>query len=99
MTDFNKFSRITIDGYAFPADPHVNFDFRHSNLSFSLVLESGTGIVEYSFNGTTLHGDLQIGTPTEAIFFDNRPISKIWLRAKNAGAFGAIVRIEGWIPV
>lgn len=54
------------------------------------------GVVEYSFNGDTVHGDLQIGTPTEAIFFDNRPISKIYFKAKTPAALGSIVRIEGW---
>lgn len=98
MSDFNKFARITVDGYTFAASdsPDIDFSFRHSNLSFSMVLESGSGVVEYSFNGSTLHGDLEIGTPTEAIFFDNRPVSKIWFRAKTGAAIGASVRVEGW---
>lgn len=41
--DYNKFSRITVNGSTFTEAMSVSFDFRHSNLSFSLVLESGGG--------------------------------------------------------
>ena len=98
VAPFNKFARITVAGLTFPTTPDVDFEFRHTNLSFCLCLESGTGVVEYSFNGADVHGDLEIGTPTEGIFFDNRMVSKIWFRAKTAGGIGASVRVEGWAP-
>lgn len=96
MTDFNKFQKVTVDGYDFKplANPDVWFDWRHSNLSFSLVHE-GTGTIEYSFNAVTVHGDMIAGTPTEAIFFDNRPVNKIWFRCQADG-YESVVRVEGW---
>lgn len=93
--DFHKFALIEVDGYAFAENADVVFNFRHSNLSFSLV-NQGEGTIEYSFNGNTLHGDLTVGTPTEAIFFDNRDIEGIWFRAKDGDAIDSIVRVEGW---
>lgn len=93
MGDYSTFSRVTVDGYVFKTDPDVTFNYKHSNLSFSLVWE-GTGIIEYSFNGQTVHGDMQNGTPTQAMFFDNRCVSKIWFRIKSGA--GGPVRVEGW---
>ena len=60
---------------------------------FSMVNE-GAGVIQYSFNGNTIHGDLTPGTPTAAIIFDNRPINKIWFRLTAPGS--SIVRVEAW---
>jgi len=91
--DFHKFQRFLVDGYEFDDHSDVTFNFRHSNLSFSLVFE-GTGTIQYSFNGNTVHGDMTAGGATEAIFFDNRPVTGIWFRI-STGA-GGNVRVEGW---
>jgi hypothetical protein len=48
MSRYNTFSRITVDGYAFDTIANVVFNYKHSNLSFSLIWE-GSGIIEYSF--------------------------------------------------
>jgi hypothetical protein len=93
MADYNTFERITVDGYAFSTDPNVIFDYRHSNLSFSMVWE-GTGVIQYSFNGSTVHGDMTSGAATAAMFFDDRPIGKIWFRISTG--VGGTVRVEGW---
>lgn len=69
------------------------FKFRYSNLSFSLVWK-GTGIIEYSFNGNTVHGDMESSTPTQAMFFDNRIVQGIWFRVKSGS--GGDIRIECW---
>ena len=92
MVDYNTFARIAVDGYVFTTDPDVRFDYRHSNLSFSLVWE-GTGVIEYSFDGETVHGDMQNGQPTAAMFFDDRCVSYIWFRLVSGGGN---VRVEGW---
>ena len=92
--DFHKFQRVTVDGYVFDPDgADVVFNFRSSQLSFSLVFE-GTGTIEYSFNGNTVHGDMTAGTPTAAMFFDNRPVFAIWFRLVSGT--GGTVRVEGW---
>jgi len=91
--DFHKFVRCPVDGYVFTELSDVVFNFRHSNLSFSLVFE-GTGTIEYSFNGNTVHGDMTAGGATEAMFFDNRNVPGIWFRI-SSGA-GGDVRVEGW---
>ena len=92
--DFHKFQRVTVDGYDFAEFADVVFNFRTGgSLSFSLVFE-GSGRIEYSFNGNTVHGDMTAGSPTSAMFFDNRPVFAIWFRLVSGT--GGIVRIEGW---
>jgi len=90
--DFNFFQKVTVNNANFPhnnEDIAINF---RGQVSFSLVNE-GTEVIEYSFNGNTLHGDLTPGTPTAAIFFDNRRISRIWFRTTVPGQ---VVRVEAW---
>lgn len=91
--DFHTFRRVAVDGYEFDELSDMVFRYRHSNLSFSLVFE-GTGTIEYSFNGNTVHGDMTAGGATESMFFDNRNIAGIWFRVKTGT--GGDVRIEGW---
>lgn len=90
--DFNFFQKVTVDGYEFPQLADVAISFR-GQFSFTLVNE-GNNVIEYSFNGNTLHGDLTPDTPTSALAFDNRRISKIWFRAPGGG--DPVVRIEAW---
>lgn len=91
--DYNYFERVTVSGADFPEFADVHFNFRFSNMSFSLVWE-GTGVIEYSFNGNTVHGDMENGQPTQAIFFDDRVVPGIWFRLKS-GSSGT-VRVESW---
>jgi len=91
--DFNHFERVTVDGYSFEEFADVQFKFRASNMSFSLVWE-GTGIIEYSFNGNTVHGDMEEGQSTQSLSFENRVVPGIWFRI-NSGS-GGDVRVEAW---
>lgn len=95
--DFNFFDKVTVtkttfldDGYATDAD--VVLTFRGSSKTL-LLLNEGSETVEYSFNGRTLHGDLIPGTPSAAIAYDNRAVTKIWFRVSSGST---IVRVEAW---
>ena len=91
--DFNHFERVTVTASEFGDFADTHFKMRRSNMTFSMIWE-GTGIIEYSFNGNTVHGDMRDGTPTQAMFFDDRNVEGIWFRV--AGGAGGTVRIEGW---
>jgi|SRR3990167_6921358 len=93
--DYNHFSKITITGTGFPTDAQVVFNFRGEQ-TFSFVNE-GVSVIEYSFNGNTLHGDLTPATPTAAIFFDNRRVSRIWFRVPSGVA--SVIRVEAWAKI
>lgn len=91
--DFNFFTKINITDTTFPNESQVVIPFA-GQTGFSLMNEGGV-VVEYSFNGNTLHGDLTPGTPSAGIIFDNRRISAIWLRSSAP----CLVRIEAWAGI
>ena len=92
--DFNFFKEVVrIDGYStYPVDSDVTINIRFIN-SFSLINEAASGKVYYSFNGTTDHGSLSVGLPSQAIIFDNRRISSIWFRSPTGPVY---CRVEAW---
>lgn len=69
------------------------------NTQSVMMLNLGTGatnVVEYSFNGQTLHGELNPTNPSAGMAFDGRAISKIWFRVQ-AGSSGPIsVSVQAW---
>jgi len=90
--DFNFFRKVDSSSTFFTETALIAFNFK-GLASFSLVNE-GAGVVEYSFNGNTLHGDMIPGTVTASLFFDNRRVSKIWFRSPGGGT--NTMRIEAW---
>jgi len=89
--DFNFFKRVSVSSATFTDNCDAIITFPTQTISFLL---EGTGVVEYSFNGNTLHGDMDSTTSTKGLVFDNRLVSKIWFRLKSGGP--VTVRIEAW---
>ena len=85
------FTKVTVNDAAFPDTETVLINVKWLK-GFSISNE-GTAVVEYSFNGTHVHGDLTPGKASESIFFDGRQRYKIWLRTATPGQ---VVRIEAW---
>lgn len=91
MSKFNYFKKVTITNTAFTTSPDANFGFNASGLS---LLNRGSIVVEYSFDGENVHGDLNPSDPSVGVTFDQRAENKVWLRLAIAGS--AEVRIEAW---
>ena len=80
------------DGYG--ADLVINFPT--SSIMFINEETTSTSVVEYSFNGIHVHGELDPTLPSKGLIFDNRSVSLIWFRVK-AGSTGPItVRVDAW---
>lgn len=92
--DFFQKPVVTHTATGFPDTPQV-FVNLYGQFSFSLVNE-GNDVVEYSFDGNNVSGDMTPNSPTEAMFFDNRPVSRIFFRLPNGGG-PATVRVEAWV--
>lgn len=94
--DFNYFTKISVTGAAFgdQSDAAIAFPIRCLTL-----LNEGTTlshVIEYSFNGTHVHGDM---TPTKSsafLSFEDRAVSGIWFRVKTGSSGPIIVRVEAW---
>ena len=65
-------------------------------LNFQIKLYETTNVVEYSFNGTDLAGELVPYSPSSALTFNNRVISAIWFRVKTGSTAPVVIRVDAW---
>jgi len=104
--DFNFYTIVQVNWTQFGASDGFTVEdgygpdiiIRFSTQGFSLINYGATSSnsIEYSFNGTTVAGDMVPGTPTAALVFDYRTVDMIWFRLK-AGSTGPVdVRVEAW---
>jgi len=101
---WNQFGAL--DGYTNgPATGYMNADGYGPDIVIPFVSQSllliteGAGtsnVVEYSFDGVTVHGDLTPTKKTEMLLFDNRQINFIWFRIKSGSTGPVDIRIEAW---
>lgn len=94
--DFNFYQKAAITSTIFlgPTQPDMMITFPTQTVMF--LNENSSGVVEYSFNGNTVHGELDATLPSRGLTFDNRVISSIWFRVK-AGSSGPItIRVDAW---
>lgn len=90
--DFNFFRRVTVVSTSFSSDCNIVINITGQE-GFTMHNE-GTGIVEYSFNGNTVHGDMDSTKDSKTLKFDHRRVSKIWFRIKTGSSIP--VRFEAW---
>ncbi len=89
---FNFFDRLTITSGNFE-DNMVQWDFISAGI---LLLNEGTtgNIIQYSFDGVSVHGDLDPDLASAGIAFDNRHQDRIYFRLSTGTS--ANVRVESW---
>lgn len=93
--DFNFFANATPGSAVlgtFATNADVVITFPTYTVTFWMSAGLGAGSMQYSFNGTTVHGTIDStgATGPTSLIFENRPISKIWLSGTGT------VRIEAW---
>lgn len=91
--DYNYFQKVSVNTAAFATDCDSLITFTTQGLMF---LNEGTGVVEFSFNGTTVHGELDSTKASAGLSFDNRVVSKIWFRVKTGSSGPIVVSVTAW---
>jgi hypothetical protein len=97
--DFNFYQKLSVTattfggGSASGQQPDIIISFTTQGVLF---LNEGTGVVEYSFNGQTVHGELDSTKPSVGLSFDNRVVSMIWFRVKSGSSGPINVSIHAW---
>jgi hypothetical protein len=88
-TDFGSTS---VDGY----QPDIMIPF--STVGIALLNEgtSATQVVEYSFDGITVHGELDPTLSSKGMMFDNRTVCLAWFRIKSGSTGPVTIRIDAW---
>ena len=92
--NINFFEIVTVDNSDF--DGYTDWGF--NSIGFLISLENGSDndVVEYSFNGTAVHGRMKVNTITSALAFDNRVQTKIYFRKPVGPSASIDVRLEVW---
>jgi hypothetical protein len=104
--DFNYWSSTSVSWTQFGAsDGYTTEDGYGPDLvitfpTYGLIFTNETSgqVVEYSFNGSTVHGVLD-GTATSTtrvVTFLNRQQSLIWFRLKSGSAGPATITVTAW---
>jgi hypothetical protein len=95
--DDNFFKKITVTAVTFGGgsvdgyQPDAIITF--STQGVIIINEDTSSIVEVSFNGNTVHDELNPAI-SRGFTYDDRVVSKIWLRLKTGSS--AIVSIRAW---
>lgn len=55
-----------------------------------------TAVIEYSFDGNTVHGELGSAPSNVSIYFANRVISTIWFRVQTGSSGPITVSVQAW---
>jgi hypothetical protein len=80
------------DGYG----PDIVITFTPKGIIFNTEASSSSSVVEYSFDGKTVHGELVAKTNRETLTFYDRPCSLIWFRVKSGSSGTIRISIESW---
>lgn len=57
---------------------------------------SSTSVIEYSFDGNTVHGELGNSLGNISLTFNNRVISCIWFRVQSGSTGPLEVSVQAW---
>lgn len=98
--DFNFYQKLNVNWSTFGGNsvdgvqPDMVITFSTQSIMF--LNENSSGVVEYSFNGNTVHGELDPTLPSRGLSFDNRVISMIWFRVKSGSTGPITIRVDAW---
>lgn len=99
--DFNFFKKLEVSNTTFgvAADGYesdVSITFSTQGLFLLNEETAADKVVEYSFNGNTVHGELDPTLPSRGLMFDNRVVCPIWFRVKSGSTGPITIRVEAW---
>lgn len=95
--DRNFFTKVSVATTSFAtASQKVAWDFTSTGIALLNEATQPGNVVEYSFDGTTVHGDLSPGLASAGIIFDNRHENTIWFRLKTTVPLPVTIRLETW---
>lgn len=92
--DINFFHKLNVGSTSF-SDHRVSWNFTSVGIALMVESDNQADVIQYSFDGETVHGDMTPLRPSEGIVFDNRFQSKVWFRRATPGD-PVLVRVEAW---
>lgn len=90
--DFNFFQKVTVTSGTFATTSDIVIPFPTQGIM--LLNEDTTDVVEFSYRGNTVHGELDPTLPSRALTFDGIKVCAIWFRLKSGTS--AVISVYGW---
>jgi hypothetical protein len=100
--DFNFFQKLSVTATTFGGgsvsgqQPDMIITFPTQGVMFLNLGSGATSVIEYSFDGNNLHGELNPANASAGKAFDNRVVSKIWFRIQSGSSGPVSVAVEAW---
>lgn len=97
---WTTFGGGAVDGYQ--PDMIINLPESTQAVIFTNLTAAPTGtfvadsVIEYSFDGNTVHGELGSCLQNVMLTFDNRVISCIWFRLQSGSSGTPTVSVQAW---
>ena len=88
--NFNYYNKYTVTNGTFNTNADIIITFQTYTVTFDL---ESTGVVQYSFNGNYIAGEMDSSWASKTLVFQNRALSKIWFKLISGSG---IVRVEAW---
>lgn len=88
--DFNFYQKIPVANASFNQGCDLTITFSTQQVNFNI---EGTAVIQYSFNGNTVHGEMDSTKASANLSFPNRVVSKVWFKLISGSGS---VRVEAW---
>lgn len=90
LRDRYLFEKVLVSSGTFPSVPDLTFNILESE---SLIfINEGAGAIEISFDGETVHNELNPSSGVNSVIVNYSSFNKIWFRLKSGAA--SVVRIQ-----
>ena len=101
--DFNFFQKINVTAVNFgdaspDGSPDMIISFPIEGMIMINEASSGstTSVVEFSFNGLTVHGELDSSLPSRTLTFYHRMQNLVWFRVKSGSSGPVTISVNAW---
>ena len=101
--NYNFYQKVAVNWSQFGApDGYVATDGYGPDLIISFLtygvmfMNEGVGVIEYSFNGNTVDGELDSTKASASLTFLNRVVSTIWFRVKTGSTGPINISVHAW---
>lgn len=98
---WTDFGANSVDGYQPDMiinllEPTYTVIFTNITAASSTDGYASGSVLEYSFDGNTVHGELGSNTNNFSLTFQNRVISTIWFRVQSGSSGTLVVSVQAW---
>jgi hypothetical protein len=92
------FKKVSVSSGSFAASPDCVFNFISTSLLLlnNALSTSTTSVIEFSFDGVNLHGELNPQNASVGLAFDTFHTGDVWFRLQSGSSGTVVVSVYSW---